>query len=218
MRTIALVILLLAQVALFGCAAPKAHQTEDAEQPIAEQEPEHQQEVPVPSTAAGDDENAQKLAEIEEKLRKTPDDPMLYYRKAEYLMELSRHNEGYEAARTAMKFFIKKNNDLIWMKLERVEVGDVLVNVHFNMGPDERTPPDNGIMRPLSFRVWNKDMSMLHEIIDFEIATSDGEPMTAAFGQMCRGGVHCLIHMMDTGADYDTIRKAALALIRKRYP
>jgi hypothetical protein len=117
-----------------------------------------------------------------------------------------------------MELFIKKNNDLIWMKLEKIEVGDKLVNVHFNMGPDERNPPENGIMRPLSFRIWNRDMSRLHEIIDFEIATSDGEPMTAAFGITYSGGLHCLIQMMDTDADYETIRKAAIEMIRKRHP
>ena len=161
---------------------------------------------------------SKKLAELEARIEKEPDDPMLYYRKAQCLMNLTRYNEGYDIAYEAMKLFIKKNDDLAWMPLESVDLENIRVDIHFNMGPKERKHPASGIVRPLSFRVWKKGEDIeLIEIIDFEISIFDNTPMTAALGKMMGEG-HANFKMLETDAKYEDIRKMAIALIRKRHP
>ncbi len=41
---------------------------------------------------------AQTLKDLEMQIAETPDNPMLLYRKAQYLMKLDRCDEGYETA------------------------------------------------------------------------------------------------------------------------
>jgi len=163
---------------------------------------------------------AQKLKELEPQIAQTPDDPMLLYRKAQYLMKLEKHEAGYQAAKDAMALFVKRGDSLSWMMLERIDLGNVRVDVHFNMGPRERNPPEIGIIRPLSFRVWNKgkdeqDIGELLEIIDFELALFDGKPSTAAFGQMA-GKSHFNLGMLDTASTYTQIRERLIDLVRER--
>src|SRR5687767_12233735 len=113
---------------------------------------------------------AKELAKVEAQLKKKPDDPTLNYRKAQWLMKLEKFEEGYAAAQKAMECFVKGNVELAWMLLESVDLGHVRVDVHFNMGPKERKRPEMGIVRPLSFRIWNKpakgeELALL-EVID----------------------------------------------------
>ncbi len=126
---------------------------------------------------------SQKLAQIEAKIKESPDDPMLYYRKAQCLMKLEKYDEGYKTAKKAMELFDKAQSDLAWMLLESVDLGNVRVDVHFNMGPREKSPPEIGIVKPLSFRVWEKGGTKLLGIIDFEIGYLNGKPSTVALGQ-----------------------------------
>ena len=166
---------------------------------------------------------AKTLEELDAKIKKTPDDPMLLYRKAQCLMELRRYDQGYEAAKQAMERFIAKKSTLAWMLLEHIDLGTLRVDVHFNMGPRERKPPDIGIVRPLSFRVWKKGEDakgpgQLLEILDFEIGMTGGQPSTAALGMTMRGGGHANFGILDTDAKYVDIRTKALELIKKRHP
>jgi hypothetical protein len=159
---------------------------------------------------------SQKLAQLDAKIKAKPDDPMLYYRKAQCLMGLKKYDEGYDTAKQAMEKFIKAKRDLAWMMLESVDLGNVRVDVHFNMGPQEKIPPDIGIVKPLSFRVWKKEGRELLGIIDFEIGFLEGKPSTAALGQEV-GGSHGNFGMMKTDDPYHVIREKALELIKKRF-
>jgi hypothetical protein len=159
---------------------------------------------------------SKKLSQLEAQIKESPDNPMLYYRKAQCLMGLKKYDEGYQTAKQAMGLFVRAQNDLAWMLLESVDLKNVRVDVHFNMGPRERTPPDIGIVKPLSFRVWNKDRTELLGIIDFEIGYLEGKPTTAAMGQET-GGMHANFGSVQRDDPYRTIRDKALELIKKRY-
>lgn len=169
----------------------------------------------LPMLAAAEEDPTQRLKDLETQIVQTPDDPMLVYRKAQCLMKLGQHDEGYQAAKDAMALFIEKEHSLSWMMLEQIDLDNVRVDVHFNMGPRERNPPEMGIIRPLSFRVWAKTQEeRLLGTIDFEIGLWDGQPSTAAFGQMTRAG-HDNFGMLDTDATYTTIRDRLIALVQK---
>jgi hypothetical protein len=159
---------------------------------------------------------SKKLSQLEAQIKETPDNPMLYYRKAQCLMGLKKYDDGYQTAKQAMGLFVKAQNDLAWMLLESVDLKNVRVDVHFNMGPRERTPPEIGIVKPLSFRVWKKEGRELLGIIDFEIGYLEGKPGTAALGQET-DGMHANFGSVQKDAPYRKIREKALELIKKRY-
>ena len=52
-------------------------------------------------SATAEDGPAEQLQELESRIEKTPDDPMLSYRKAQCLMKLGRREEGYQTAKEA---------------------------------------------------------------------------------------------------------------------
>jgi len=132
---------------------------------------------------------ATQLQKWNEEIKKTPDEPMSYYRKAQCLMGLGQYDEGYQCAKDAMEKFIKKNHNLAWMLVEKIDFPNYRVDVHFNMGPDERQLPDMGIIHPVSFRIWSKDEdSELLDVFDYEIGLFDGKPSTAAIGQTTGSG------------------------------
>ncbi|MDD2600765.1 MAG: hypothetical protein PHO37_16345 [Kiritimatiellae bacterium] len=163
---------------------------------------------------------AQKLKELESQISKAPDNPMLFYRKSQCLMTLGKRNEGYGVAKDAMALFVKEGDNLAWMMLEQIDLGHIRVDVHFNMGPRERKPPEMGIIRPLSFRIWRKgkdeqDIGELLEVIDFEIGVFNGKPSTAALGQMAGEG-HANFGILDTASTYDQIRERLIDLVRER--
>ncbi len=170
------------------------------------------------AAAQGDEkELAKKLDELNAQIKKSPDTSMPYYRRAQCLMALGRYEDGYQAAKKAMTIFIKNDEDLAWMMLESVDAGRVKVDVQFNMGPRERNPPKDGIVKPLSFRVWSKDKEKsLVAIIDFEIGMSEGKPQTAALGQES-DNVHANFGMLPVDAKYEQVRNKAIELIKKRY-
>jgi len=142
-------------------------------------------------------------------------DAMVLYRQAQALMKAGKREEGYAVAQKAMKQFVAENRRLAWMLLESIDLDDRRVDVHFNMGPEERDPPDIGIVKPLSFRVWAKgEDRALMEIIDFEIGLFDGKPSTAALGQS-RGAIHATLELLPLDASYETVRKAVIARLSK---
>ncbi len=167
--------------------------------------------------AYAEEDPALKLKDLESQIAKTPDEPMLAYRKAQCLMKLGKREDGYQTAKDAMALFVKKGDNLSWMMLERIDLGNVRVDVHFNMGPKERKPPEMGIIRPLSFRVWSKKKeAALLEIIDFEIGLFDGKPSTAALGRMTGDG-HANFGVLDTDSTYTKIRDRLIDLVRERH-
>jgi hypothetical protein len=175
--------------------------------------PAHAGDPPAPPAK----DPVQELKDLEDTIGKSPDEPMLYYRKAQCLMKLARREDGYQTAQKAMALFIKKGNPLAWMLLETIDLDNARVDVHFNMGPRERKPPEIGIIKPLSFRVWSKDKdAKLLEIIDFEIGMMDGKPGTAALGQT-RGGTHANFGLLEPDVTYEDIRKKAVELIQRRH-
>lgn len=155
------------------------------------------------------------LAETDAKIAAQPDDPLLHYRRAQYLARLGKHDACYAAAKVAMDKFIAAKTDLAWIMLETLEVKGHQVSVHFNMGDDERQPPEIGIARPLSFRIYEKDGSAIREVIDFEIGYFGGKPSTAAFGQTTAEG-HANLGIADPALPYSKIRTAAIALMDER--
>ena len=84
-------------------------------------------------------------------------------------------------------------------------------------GRRERDPPKDGIIKPLSFRVWskNKDPSLL-AVIDFEIGRIEGKPLTAALGQEFPNA-HANFGMLPVDAKYEQIRTKAIELIKKQH-
>ncbi len=170
------------------------------------------------AAARGDERDlAKKLDELNAQIKKSPDTPMPYYRRAQCLMALGHCEDGYQAAKEAMAVFVKNDDHLAWMLLESIFLDRMQVDVHFNMGPQERNPPKDGIVRPLSFRVWSKGKERsLIAIIDFEIGMSEGKPQTAALGQKF-AEAHATFGMLPVDAKYEQIRKKAIELIKERY-
>ena len=169
------------------------------------------------SVGRGDEKNLPSSWTTHKQIKASPDKPMPYYRKAQCLMRMGRSEDGYKTAQEAMKVFEKANISLAWMLLEKIDVGRVRVDIHFNMGPKERKPPTDGIVKPVSFRVWSKDKEGgLLGIIDFEIGMIDGKPETAALGQEFSEG-HANFGILPAGAKYEQVRKKAVELIKERY-
>jgi hypothetical protein len=83
------------------------------------------------------------------------------------------------------------------------------------MGPDERRPPEAGIVRPLSFRIYAKDGASIIDAIDFEIGYFGGKRLTAAFGQTTDAG-HANLGPAKPDLPYSKIRAAAVELIANR--
>jgi len=170
----------------------------------------------VGPTEAKKPDYAKQLKEVEAKIKKDRKDPMLYYRKAQCLCALGKYDDGYKAAEVAMRKFTSAKKELAWLLLESIRVGDLRVDVHFNMGPKERSRRKDGIVRPLSLRIWAAEGDKMIDMIDYEIGYMKGKPRTAAFGKMIDGG-HALLEISKPGLPYSKIRKAAIELVEKRY-
>ncbi len=100
--------------------------------------------------------------------------------------------------------------------LETISLDHVRIDVHFNLGPRERTPQETGIARPLTFRVWARgDVRELIDTIDFEIGYLEGKPSTGAFGQQ-QGAIHANLGALAPSITYAEIRAQAMELIRER--
>lgn len=151
----------------------------------------------------------------EEQKREAGVKAMELYRQAQTLMGEEKYEEGYAAAQQAMTNFTDAENDLPWMMLETIEREKSHVQVLFNMGEDERNPPADGIIRPLSFRISSSpDVDGPMEVIDFEIARRNGEDSTAALGATTPDG-HANMGMMPLNSSYESIRAAVIDLLEK---
>ncbi len=140
---------------------------------------------------------------------------MALYRQAQSLMKAGEHEEGYATAKKAMAEFIAEDNTLAWMLLESIPLKERRVDVHFNMGPAERNLPENGIVKPLSFRVWSTgDDESLLEILDFEIGRVNGESLTAAIGKSERMR-HANFGILPTDASYEKIKTAVMKVVNR---
>jgi len=191
--------------ALGGCS-----HDETSQQPALQSQPVQQSQQIDPESST--DANAQ--TQVPE-LTGADASAVALYREAQALMKAEKHEEGYETAKKAMAQFIAEDNDLAWMLLESITLTDHRVDVHFNMGPPERNPPDNGIVKPLSFRVWSTgDDGALLKVIDFEIGRVDGESLTAAIGMTIDSG-HANFGILPIDASYEAIKTAALDVVKR---
>ena len=101
------------------------------------------------------------------------------------------------------------------MLLGSISTDDYKIDVHFNMEDRERADKKEGIVRPLSFRVWTKDDEpKLLRILDFELAYFEGELMSAAIGEKVEDG-HANLGIVDPKSDFDTIKKRVLEIVKK---
>jgi hypothetical protein len=155
------------------------------------------------------------LNKIEEALKSESNDPMLHYKKCKALFAMGKEQEAINHAAVALTKFDKANDDLAWMWLGSFTTDKYRFDVHYNMGERERAKKKDGIVRPYSFRVWTKDKeAKLVRILDFELAYSEGELMTAAVGEETEDG-HTNFGIVDPKSDFDTIKKKALAIMKK---
>jgi len=157
------------------------------------------------------------MSKYKEAQEREPEEAMSKYREAQRLMAIGRYEDGYEAAEQAMALFVKNKVSLAWMLLESIDLQNVRIDVHFNMGPRERKSPSIGIVKPLSFRVWSKGENLdLLEIIDFEIGMIDGKRETAALGNTT-ATEHASFVMLDVDSSYEVVRSRAIELIKNKH-
>src|SRR3990172_1927019 len=136
------------------------------------------------------DELPRDLDKIEAALKAKPDDPMLHYRKCQALFAKGKEQEAVNHAAVAMEKFKAARKDLAWMLLGSIKTKKHRIDVHYNMGPEERAEKKDGIVRPYSFRVWTAGAEPKPvRIVDFELAYSDGEVLTAPVSEI-HGDVH----------------------------
>lgn len=155
---------------------------------------------------------AAKLAEVDKKIAAQPDDPFWYGARPQLLAKLGKYDEAYAAAQAAMKKFAAADKELAWIMLDTLEVDGHTVGVHFNMGDSERTPPADGIVRPISFRIYAKDGRSILRRFDFEQGYSQGKPFTGCFGETSAAG-HANFGPVDPQLPYSKIRIQAIKLI-----
>ncbi len=135
--------------------------------------------------------------------------------RAQQLMKDGKPDEGYKTAKRAMAQFIAEESKRQSMLLESIVLKDRRIDVHVNMGPAERKPPQDGIVRPLSFRVWSKgDRPRLLKTIDFEIGMFGGRSLTAALGVTTPSG-HGNYGILPVDASYSKIKKKLLEVVKK---
>jgi hypothetical protein len=192
-----------------------------AEQPTTPASPAKQENAAVqqsterPIAAGAEKTAAEPVAPAETaKPDQAVSDGMALYRQAQSQMKEGQRQAGFETAKKAMEQLISEGGELPWLLLESETLeGGRRVDVHLNMGPRERKMPENGIVRPLSFRVWSDDEEpKLLKVIDFEIGRVSGQSMTAAIGETSEG-VHSNYGILDVDAPYEEIRKKVLEIV-----
>jgi hypothetical protein len=153
------------------------------------------------------------LDKIEAALKTKPEDPMLHYRKCQALFAKGMEQEAVDHAAVALAKFRVARNNLPWMLLGSFKTGQFKVDVHYNMGPGERNGIKDGILRPLSFRVWTSDAQpKLVRVLDFERAYLDNMVMSAAVGEM-KGRNHSNYGTLDPKSDFATIKKKVIDVL-----
>ena len=91
------------------------------------------------------------------------------------------------------------------MLLGSIDAGKIRIDVHANMGPKERADKKDGIVRPLSFRIWSTEgEKRLIKVIDFEQAYFQGQLISTAIGESIENG-HLNHGMLKADSDFDTI-------------
>ncbi|KAA5547328.1 hypothetical protein FYK55_00410 [Roseiconus nitratireducens] len=161
------------------------------------------------------EEQGAELKKIEEALKTSPDDPVLHYRKCQLLFADGKEQESIDHAAVALTKFKEADQDLAWMKLGTFKTDRYRIDVHFNMGPEERAEIRDGIVRPYSFRVWTLgDEPELVRILDFELGYSNGKVVTAAIGAMTGGG-HSNYGIVDPKSDFSTIKKRVVEILAR---
>lgn len=161
------------------------------------------------------DEPPRDLDKIEAALKAAPDDPMLHYRKCQALFAKGKEQEAVDHAAVALAKFKAAGNKLAWMRLGSFSTDDYRIDVHYNMGADERAEKKDGIVRPYSFRVWTKGAEpKLVRILDFELAYFQGDLLSAAVGETTREA-HANFGIVEPKSDYATIKKKVLEILSK---
>jgi tetratricopeptide (TPR) repeat protein len=160
------------------------------------------------------DEALGDLEKIEAALRSAPDDLKLHYRKCRALFALGKEQEAIDHAAVALEKFKKAGNDLPWMLLGSLTTDAYRIDVHYNMGRQERAAKKDGIVRPYSFRVWELGEPKLVRILDFELAYIDGQLLSAAVGETTRAG-HANFGIVDPKSDFATIKKKVLTILER---
>ena len=155
------------------------------------------------------------LDTIEAALKSAPDNPMLHYRKCQALFAKGKQQEAVDHAAVALAKFEAAGNKLAWMGLGSFTTHSYRIDVHYNMGPNERAEKKDGIVRPYSFRAWTKDSEpRLVRILDFELAYFDGDLVSAAVGETTSEG-HANFGIVDPKSDFAAIKKKVLEIIGK---
>jgi hypothetical protein len=162
-------------------------------------------------------QNTNELEKIEAQIKASPDNPNPYFKKCRALFAAGRQQESIDFAKVAMEKFIQAKYNTPWLLLGSIATDKFKIDVHYNMSPRERASQRDGIVRPYSFRVWTLDKSPeLIKTLDFEIAYLDGEAMTAAIGEMQHGGRHVNYGMLETDADFATVKAKALSILNAK--
>jgi len=155
------------------------------------------------------------LASVEEQIKAKPDDPMLHYAKCKLLFAAGKQQEAIDFAKVTLGKFVQAKNELAWIILGSINTDKYRVDVHYNMGRNERVNPADVrfvMTRPYSFRAWSREEpAQLVRILDFEISYGGGKPMTAAVGQTTSGG-HSNYGMLETDADFATVKAKVLSV------
>lgn len=153
------------------------------------------------------------LDAIEAALKEAPNDPMLHYRKCQALFAQGKEQEAIDNAAVALAKFRAAGSPLAWMGLGSFTTDRYRIDVNYNMGTEERAEKKDGIVRPYSFRVWKKDGApKLVRILDFELAYSDGEVLSAAIGETT-GDLHANFGILDPKSDFATVKKKVLEIL-----
>ena len=147
----------------------------------------------------------------------TPDSPLVDYRLAQYYARNAKYEDAIKMAESTKEKFSAKGDQPAWLMLESIDCAGVRIDVHYNCGPRELNPPEFGIVKPMSFRIWSTDKShKLLEVIDFEKGMSQGKAVTAALGQATKRG-HSNFGMLDVDAKYEDVRAKLIKLVESRH-
>ncbi|MGE9266697.1 MAG: hypothetical protein ACQKBY_01270 [Verrucomicrobiales bacterium] len=153
------------------------------------------------------------LLQIEAALKVDPNDPMLHYRKCQALFALGQEQASVDHATITLQKFKDANQGLAWMLLGSIETEKHRIDVHYNMGPAERAEERDGIVRPLSFRIWTREPDPeIIRSLDFELAYFEGQIVSAALGEM-RANMHANYGILKADSSFDTIKKKVLEVL-----
>jgi hypothetical protein len=154
------------------------------------------------------------LAQIEAELKVSPEDPMLHYRKCQALFAQGKEDEAITHAAVAFEKFKAAKSRLAWMKIGTIKTEKHRIDVHYNMGEQERGGISS-IVRPYSFRVWTTDAEpKLVRVIDFELGYSGGKVVTGAIGETTRDGTHINYGPADEKTTFATVKQKVLAILK----